>query len=564
MSTIDTEMVSIAKYLENTKGIRVPEYQRSYAWTEDEVVQLWQDILESKKLNRQEYFIGPIVVKNSSDGKVEIIDGQQRVATILTIISVIRQNLRSHGDAARADLFTETYFGKKDIVTLENNEKFFMNEENGSVFKEYISKEVGVDIILKELGNHRKKSSNHMLLNSYLIINDNLRELAGDSFDESKVIEFYAYLVSSVKILVLSVEDEADAYIIFETLNDRGRSLDTLDLLKNHLFAKSKDNIAQVRKNWALVKEYLLEADPKNRFMYHFWTSLHGRTPTANGLFRVIRDSVNTPDLAVSFSQNLVEGAKKYAALQNGGNQYWDDFPAGVSKNIQALVLLDAQQALPVLLAADRFFDKNEFSKLAKLLVVMAVRYTFIGEERTGVLANYYSEIPKMINDGKLKKASNVFSHLKMIYPNDKDFLEAFKIKSITDSKRARYILAEIENYNSQSEKIVNSDPESVNLEHILPKNTNQNWNEKATGISADEHKDYVNKIGNLALTNKSSNKKAGAKNFSDKKEKLFKDSEFTTTSSICDYEKWNKLNINKRQNYLAQIAVKVWDCEFK
>ncbi len=558
-SFIDTEMLPVAKYLENTKGIRVPEYQRSYAWTEDEVTQLWQDIIESKKINRQEYFIGPIVVKNSNDGKVEIIDGQQRITTILTIISVIRQNLRTHGDATRADLFTTIYFGKKDVITLENDDKFFMNEENGATFRENISTEVGIEVITKELTKHKKNSSNHLLIKSYLTINEKLRELAGDSFDETKVLDFYKYLCSSIKILVLSVDDEADAYIIFETLNDRGRSLDTLDLLKNHLFAKSNKHLSEVRKNWAIVKDHLLESDPKNRFMSHLWTSLHGRTPTTTGLFRVIRDSLNTPELVVSFSKILVDGARKYSALQNGGNSYWEDYPSDVPKNIQTLVLLDAQQALPVLLAADKVFEKEEFSKLLRLLVVMAVRYTFIGEERTGVLANYYSEIPKLIIDGKIKKSSHALAHLKPIYPSDADFIAAFKVKSITDSKRARYILAEIENFESNSEKIVNSDPESVNLEHILPKNINQNWNPKLTGIPAEEHKNYVNKIGNLALTSKLANKKSGAKNFDEKKTHLFKTSEFTTTSDICLYEKWNKSNIEKRQDYLAKIAVSTW-----
>lgn len=556
---IGTTMMPIGKYLSDSKKNSVPEYQRSYAWTEDEVSQLWTDLTDSITNQRSEYFIGPVVVKNGAAGDSELIDGQQRLTTALIIISVLRAIFRENGESERSDLLTTWFFGQKDILTLQIEDKFFMNEENGVIYRNFISKEVGVSQINSELSKHQRKSSNYLLLNAYVTIYSLVKQYMGGDFDGKKLLEVVTYLKEKVKILILSVSDEADAYQIFETLNDRGRSLDTLDLLKNHLFSKAKSGLPEVKQKWAALKENLQDSDPKNRFLNHFWSSLHGRS-SATGLFRAIRDQITSAQDSVSFANQLSASSRVYEALRSGSSPVWTDHAAETRKNIDILRLLDAQQALPVLLAAYEAFSNDEFRKLTRLLVVMAVRYNFIGEERTGVAANYYSDLPKPIRAKSITKAAHVFKALKPIYPGDSSFFDAFKVKSVTDTKRARYILAEIENSISSTEKIVNSDPDEVNLEHVLPRNTNQHWSAANTGVEPDEHRDFVNRLGNLALVPKSKNKKVGSKSFQEKKDDLFVHcGEFTTTFNICEYERWDRSAIEKRQAYLSELAVKAW-----
>jgi hypothetical protein len=136
-------------------------------------------------------------------------------------------------------------------------------------------------------------------------------------------------------------------------------------------------------------------------------------------------------------------------------------------------------------------------------------------------------------------------------------------VKSLSDTKRARYLLIEIENHTSGEEKVVNSDPEKVNLEHVMPKNSNQNWNESYTGIKSDERSYYVNLLGNMALVSKDKNKRVGAKDFEEKKSELFStQKEFKFTHSIADVKVWNKDSIDKRQKKLADAAVNVWKIE--
>jgi hypothetical protein len=558
---IDTEMLPISKYLATSKIIRVPEFQRSYAWTEDEVSQLWNDIVEAIQNNKSEYFIGPIVVKTSAS-HLELIDGQQRLITALIIISIIRRIFRFNGDNERADWFRNKFFGEQDVITLKTSEKFFMNEENNEIFRKFVIADSEKEAIKEKQRKLLKKNSNYLLLQSINMLWDLIEKQCNNS--NEKLLEIHNFLFEKVKILVLSVQDEADAYIIFETLNDRGRSLDTLDLLKNHLFSKSKSHLPEVKEKWSALKENLLDIDPKNSFLSHFWSSFYGRS-SKTGLFRVIRDQIDNAAQAVDFANKLADASRVYAALQNPSSSYWDEYSQETRKNLLTLRLLESQQSLPILMAAAEKFDFNEFQKLTKTLVVMAVRYNFIGEERTGVSSNYYSEIPKKIRSGEYSKSAHIFRHLKPIYPSDIDFKESFINKTISDTKRARYLLIEIENMLSGEEKVVNSDPEKVNLEHIMPKQSNQYWNQEQTGIESESRSFYVNKLGNMALVSKDKNKRVGSKSFEEKKQQLFTlQTEFSLTKSISNFKRWDKDSIDQRQKLLAEHAIKTWRIEIE
>jgi uncharacterized protein with ParB-like and HNH nuclease domain len=555
---IETEMLPISKYLATSKILKVPEFQRSYAWTDGEVSQLWDDVVEAIDNQKGEYFIGPIVVKTNDDS-LEVIDGQQRLTTTLILISIIRRIFRFDGDDARADWFRNEFFGKQDVVTLKTSEKFYMNEENNDTFRKFVIADATREKIKEEQKKYLKKNSNYLLLQSILQLWELVEEYntAGDN-----LLKLHNFLFEKVKVLVLSVQDEADAYVIFETLNDRGRSLDTMDLLKNHLFSKSKGYLPEVKEKWALVKENLFEIDPKNKFISHFWSSYYGRS-SRTGLFRVIRDQIETSSNAVDFANKLALSSRIYAALQNPDSVYWADYDPETKRLILTLRILDSEQSLPVLMAASDKLDKNEFRKLAHVLVVMAVRYNLICEGRTGVSSNFYAEIPKKIRNGDYTKSSHVFNHLKSIYPSDIEFRKSFITKSLTDSKRARYLLIEIENYLSGEDKVVNTDPEKVNLEHIMPKKMNAHWTEEVTDIQPESYKLYVNYIGNMALASKENNRRVGSKCFDDKKALLFSiQNDFKLTKSVADFEHWNKSSIEQRQETLADYAIKVWKVE--
>jgi hypothetical protein len=562
MSTyIHSDVERIGKFLNDVVSLRVPTFQRSYAWTDEEVKQLWIDITEAMDTDQTEYFLGPMVLKKEDKNHLEIIDGQQRIATIYALLSVIRRIYRENGDNERADLTNHEYFGKKSKATLMIQPKFRMNEINDPIFQKHVIADSSITTIKEEMKKLLKKDSNYLYLQAITILWDLVRErqrqISGKEFHLDTLLAIEDYLKSNISVLLLTVTDEADAYVIFETLNDRGRGLTTMDLLKNHVFGKSGDYIDQVKSIWVNIRDNLADTDPGERFLYHYWSSKYGRTSKPQ-LFRLMRKTINSPQTAVSFVQNLGEASKIYSALTIAGHPFWNNYDQRTRDNLETLNLLDVQQALPILLAAAQKFDENEFGKLTHILVVMAVRYNLIGELRTGVLANYYVEIPKKIQNGDINKSAKVFREIKSIYPSDEEFLAAFSIKSVKNSEKARYLLSEIENLSNSSTHQVIPDSKNVNLEHILPKNPSQDWvsSIKSLGDHLDE---YTYRLGNLALVSSISNKRLGAKSFNAKKEVFAKEVNLKCTNMNADYPTWLKQDIEDRQQKLAEQAIKVW-----
>jgi uncharacterized protein with ParB-like and HNH nuclease domain len=522
------------------------------------------DITEAIDSGQSEYFLGPMVLKKQKGSDfIEIIDGQQRIATIYILLSVIRRIFRDKGDDKRADWFNNEYFGNQDFKTLEVLSKFTMNEINDPYFKRFVVADSNRESVNEAMKKLLTKDSNFLLLqaitNLWDFVKKRQSEMTGENFDLQTLSDIERFVRNNLNILFLIVTDEADAYIIFETLNDRGIGLTTMDLLKNHIFGKSGKYLENVKRLWTTICDNLADIDPRERFLYHYWTSLKGRT-SKNKLFRIMRECINDSSSALDFAQELSNASKVYSAMSNSGHPFWNNYDQQTRENIDALNLLDAQQALPILLAAVDTFDENEYRKLTKILVVMAVRYNLICEERTGVLANYYVEIPPKIRNGELTRSAKVFRNLVPIYPSDADFKVRFSEKSIKNSRKARYILGEIEKFNQDDTLQVVSDTRKINLEHILPKNPSQEWSITINSIKPEDPNDYIYRIGNLALVNSPIQKQAGAKGFEYKKNYIFsKENKIKSTNSIACYSSWTKNEIDDRQRKLSEIAVKVW-----
>lgn len=562
MSTyIESGMKPIGVFMSDSTPIRVPPFQRSYSWTDEEVKQLWLDIIEAIDSNQFEYFLGPMVLKKT-DNYLEIIDGQQRVTTLFILLSIIRRIFTDNNDLERASWFQNTYFGKTDVDTLEIEPKFYMNEENDYIFREFVLKDINKDQVRSALKKHAKKNSNYYLLQAiltlYELIEERQKEVSG-SFDQGELLKINKYLGKNTLILLLIVKDEADAYAIFETLNDRGRGLTTMDLIKNYIFGHAKSHLEQAKSSWVTIRDNLNGIESAERFLHHYWTSIHGRT-SKNKLFRLMRDEISTAKTALDFVKKLADSSKIYSALVNPNASYLPDYDSHTIHNLEVLNMLEAQQTLPILLAASKTFDGIEMRKLTNILVVMAVRYNLIGELRTGVSANYYSDLPPRIQNGELSKAAKVFRELRAIYPKDEEFKDAFQKKVIRDSKKARYILSQIEKFLSEGVNEIVDDTKNVNLEHVLPKNPSSGWSSTIKGLDKEEIQEYTYRIGNLALTSSANNKGLGAKDFITKKEFLFKkEIRIATTLLINDYSEWNVDSIDDRQKKLADYAVKVW-----
>ena len=389
---ISTNHEYIGDLLSRQLFYTVPEHQRDYAWSDDEVSQFWEDVTNEME-NTRDHFLGPIVVREEEEGRrFEIIDGQQRITTSLILLAAMRNSYNENGD----DLHTtiqSTYFGNIDRRSREIIPKYTMNSSNNPIFRDYIARVRGDTEIRRTTQARATKATNKKILNAYQYLKEKIDErVDGDGgFEPDFLADLEDFVKERLSVIQIIVSDEADAYTLFETLNERGIDLSVLDLLKNHLLKKAGSNRAEVQRNW-LEMTANLDDGAGSKFIRHFWVSQHGRVQTSR-LYRAIRDSLRTRAQATETSRLLVESSDLYTALSNSEHEIWNTSPQSVRDDISNLRLLNSNQCFPVLMAAQRHLGDEAFGRVLHLMLVMAIRYSLICSHRTGLLEIRYADV---------------------------------------------------------------------------------------------------------------------------------------------------------------------------
>jgi hypothetical protein len=371
------------------------------------------------------------------------------------------------------------------------------------------------------------------------------------------------YLRESVRVIVVDVPTDADAFLIFETLNDRGADLTIADLLKNYLFRHAEDSLETVRDGWVRALgalEISAENSVFTSFLRHLWSSKYGATREKD-LYASIKDRVTTRTQAIEFSQEPVLASRDYAALLNSEHERWSELGTGTEKDLQTLSRLDLEQMRPLLLAVMKHFSNSEIKRTLKALVSWGVRGLIVGGIGGGKTERAYSAAAVKVRRGDMSDTAELLSELSPIFPPDNEFRTSFSKARVTRSRLSRYYLDALERTRdgaTEPELIPNYDEEQVNLEHILPQNPrNYTW----STFNEDEKKSWPHRLGNMVLLKKSENARIGNEEWV-VKQPILASSSLTLTQEAGAESSWNKEVIERRQERMADLAVEAWPRE--
>lgn len=373
------------------------------------------------------------------------------------------------------------------------------------------------------------------------------------------LLDWIEYFRVKAKVICVSVPDYANAFTIFETLNDRGLDLAVSDLLKNFLFSAAQGRINEVQLKWTGmvgILESVANEEVVVTYIRQLWSSKEGLTREKE-LYDRIKRSITSKQQAVDFAEELYNNAKLYSAMLNTANDLLDKYGSTVKDDLETLNLLGMQQMRPLILSILDKLDVGEVQKSFRFLVSLAVRLLVVGRAGSGAIENNYAQRAVEIRRGDIKTARELASTMRSIPPLDKEFAISFENFTISRSNLARYFLRtlEIQLMNTtQPDMVPNSNEQIVNLEHILPQNPSSAWGH----IDPETAKAYYNRLGNLTLLQKKINTEVGNSSFNEKI-KHYRKSQFRITSSLADYSEWGIEQIEKRQVQLAQLAVKAW-----
>lgn len=566
---LDYKASGIAAVL-RTESLAVPAYQRSYSWSSTEedddetrearqpVAEFWNDLSNSYRLD-QSYFLGTIVLSNegAEESRKAVLDGQQRLATTSVLMAAIRDQFDSRGESADARSIQDDYVGKWDRVAGELRPRIVLNTDDREFFRQAV--------LNRDVGFSATSRSQERIREAYLFLAAQVQQFADDTGARWKeeLLRLVKYVDDRVQVIAITVADESDAFLIFETLNDRGADLTIADLLKNYLFSRAGARLDEVRDAWMRTLSNLDIPKVGNArftlFARHFMSMRHG-VVRERELYSRIKSEANDPNSSVEFANQLDRLSRFYYALLTADSDVWSNYPDNVRQAAEVIVELNLERYRPLLLAALSKFSSSEVQRLVKAIVSWSIRGLAGGRFNGGVAEAAFCTVAKEIAEGRITTADEVLADSRMdsLIPSDVEFARDFAQWRLNKGSLARYVLRSLElaeRGELEPELVVNPDVDQVNLEHVLPKSPRSiDWPQ----FAPEEQKLYVDRIGNLALLQKGPNGRIGNKAWADKKPVL-KASTLKLTSSIADYADWSKEAIVDRQDKFAQKAIIIW-----
>ncbi len=545
---------TIQELFDGSNYYQVPSYQRPYSWDTEQVDDLWEDVYSSFDNDEDEYFLGSIILTKNGDNKyLDVVDGQQRLTTLMILFCVLR------------DLY---YSKHKDITKKNRIEGRIKNLENGyerlklrtqTQNQNQFEQEILNGINFEKFQNLKDVKENKFL-NTALKFREKISPLLGD---EETIEQFTEYLLDRVRVISITCSNQSFAIKLFQVLNNRGLDLTPADLIKSLLMGNLKDSDQKTfEQEWIYIENkskdlseeitslltyyeyYLLSSNPKKSLYKELEILFKGKDPLA-----IIYEFKKMVDL---FSDIDKEGPKEIYPLYYLKHEvYW--------KSIILTAMLEE-------------WSHEDTIRLAHLLRKFYFLYW---------IADYTSS--------KIKQTSfNIISWIKT--QNDFDFIKNKILTKIRADKvitrvsenlddniylspwaKPLLILLEYEQVDTPSMNFINID-KNIHLEHILPQSYLEIpfW---ANRFNPEVAEKLVNTLGNLTLLSGKKNIEASNSPF-DEKINIYagkgKDglTQFVITQKIVKDTKknieWNEELINKRKLFLISEIERVFEINFK
>lgn len=546
---------------------QIPRFQRPYSWGREEVENFWTDIIDDETGN---YFIGSMVVYQTKKPYFGIVDGQQRLTTITIALSVIRDAFLRLGEVNLSK-------GIHGFIEKRNNDfvnEFILNAETSfpylqnhiQSFQDDVSKmDFNCDVGLEETSLKLAYEILSRELEKY-IPNQTCVDSQLSFFGQDKSVSDLKKLRDkflSLKLVFIQLDNEEDAYLIFETLNARGKDLKTSDLVKNLILKTIKSSNATLdgpKEAWnGLVKMFddISESSVVDSFLLHYWISKHCYS-TDKKLFsyikkHVLEDSGNARILL----QDLNFSASIYGKMLNPENSLWTREQFEVKSSLMYLNVFKVKQQSPFVLSLLSAHSKGKISSRQLKIMLIKIEYfhfifNAITQQRSsGSIATMYSQHAiNLANTDDSDQIQIIFSSISRRLAEKIPSYEEFEVKFLelsylsnrTKSKAIiKYALCRVLGSNSNGLDVNHS---NLTIEHIFPEAV----------IKSGMNPDIVGNIGNLILTDASTNGHKLKDKPSFEKIEILEKEKYPLVKNFIEKDSWNESQIFERSRSLARF----------
>lgn len=550
-SQIGFEQAGLGAVLKHNRVI-VPPNQREYAWEEREVKQLFTDF--ARAINERAYFLGTIVTIPRADD-LEVIDGQQRLATTAILLAAIRDHLRDREKMLVESIMNEFLTGI-DRERRERVSKLRLNHADAPLFDWIVTDGEG------DPEPTPTRASHHRLLSAYAEAQRHVKAIVSalDAKDHGDLLNnWVSFIEHKALVVLLRVPNDSDAYKMFETLNDRGLRTSQADLIKNYLFGRANGRVGEVQGRWAYIQgtlETLEEDDITVTFLRHALMVQRGHLRESE-VYDAVQDMVKSEQAAVIFAATLEGLANAYVATFNPEHEKWNAYPDGARRAFEVFNLLNIKPMRSLLLAIASKMSPKDTNESLQYLVSVGVRLLIASTTRSGSVEEPLAAAARDVFSGKITTVQDLKKSLAGVVPVDQVFREALETARVSKAALARYYLRSLEvaaKHEPEPWFIPQDDRSVINLEHVLPQKPEGNWPQ----FNEDEVAAYSKRLGNLALIRASDNADLKSGGFETKRA-IYKASPYILTSQIAEASDWTSAEISSRQKQIAALGVAAW-----
>jgi uncharacterized protein with ParB-like and HNH nuclease domain len=542
MQASETKLQQI---IEGTRQYVVPLFQRPYSWKKTEWQSLWNDLVELCEAdNPRPHFMGSIVTIPTTSvpegiSKYLLIDGQQRLTTVFILLAALRD-------------------------TAKQSENELAEEINNTILVNPYKK--GLDCY-KLQPTQIDRAAFHQIINSESQVDESgisecyrfFEKKIGQSTLELQRIKKVICSNLSIVSVVLSADD--DPYLVFESLNAKGRALTQADLIRNYFFMRiHSDSQESVYGQYWQPMQDLLD-DSLTEFIRHYLTRT-GVEVKQDQIYFEIKARITNKD-ALPYLKDLFTFAKYYSRFLDPNQEPHET----VRKYLYRLKRLEVATVYPFLLNCyddwmkDRITEK-EFVSVLQILENFILR-RFVCNIQTRGLNRIFSLLYSQVSKSTDLASDNFVERLKLTlqnrdYPKDAQFrarLADVKLYGGNRSEKCKLILESIEESFEHKEQV---SFDKLTIEHIMPQTLNEAWKTKLGEEWAVTHELFRHTLGNLTLTAYNSELSNDA--FEQKKHH-FENSNLELNKYLKSRTSWGREDIEERSEYIAGIALKIWSC---
>ena len=543
---------------------RIPRFQRPYSWDKENVDDFWNDAIAS---DDPDYFIGSFVLfgNQGSQDTYMVVDGQQRLTTATLLLAAIRNafDTLKERDLAKG---VQKLIEREDI---SNKRQFILQTETSYPYLQEFIQKYGAPQVPKEIGREEQALE---LAFTYLTdqVDSVLRSVDTDSSipaskkaaEKIRKLQRLRDNALRLQLIVVELTSEDDAYLIFETLNTRGKDLGIADLVKNlisRLQKPANKGVDVAKDKWLKILTLFDESAAGidiNAFIYHAWLSRNPYTGKEK-LFRVIRSTV-TKSTVSGFLDDLVADAQLYRSLFEPEAVKWDKQEADVRASLRALTIFRVVQPVPMTLSILRAYRQSSLSlKQARSILRdmenFHVQFTAVTAQRTGggTARMYAASAEQLVRskdrNSRARALTEFRNKMRQRIPNYAEFEANFNEIEYSDKNTKQKTLVQylLQRLDGHQRLGAPADYSRMTIEHILPQNPAGASRVPSSGVG---------KQGNLLLLEESVNSTLGNRDFNAKRNE-YRASGTPIDPIIAKAKRWTDAEINARTNWLAKLA---------